>query len=247
MLFKHFGNKSNPTLVLLHGGGLSWWIWQRPIAQLISDYYIIAPIIDGHDIDGNEFISISDSSDHLIAYIEETCSGSVFAIGGFSLGAQIVLDVLGKQPKIAKYAIIESALTEPMGLGAGMILPMVSLSYGLIQQRWFAKLQAAQMFIPEEYFDTYFVSTKNISKNSLINITRSNGAFRLAPSLTACQAKALILVGSKEPKVMVTSANQIAKALPNATLAVLDGFHHGELCIKHPKIYVDRIKRWLNP
>ncbi|MEX1307299.1 MAG: alpha/beta hydrolase, partial [Eubacteriales bacterium] len=132
MLYHHFGDKNKPPLVLLHGGGISCWMWEPQIEKLKEDFHIIAPIIDGHDIDEGLFSTISDAADRLIAYINDVLDGHIFALCGFSLGAQIALEVLSKRPSIANFAIIESALTEPMGWLSDLALPMVGLSYGLV-------------------------------------------------------------------------------------------------------------------
>ena len=245
MLFKHFGDKSNPVVILLHGGGLSWWMWQRQIAKLYQNYHIIAPIIDGHDIDGNEFSDISNSADHLIDYIDKTLGGQVMALCGFSLGAQVALDVLAKRPSTAQFAVIESALTEPLGPAAKWMIPLVGLSYGLIKQRWFARAQAGQMFIPEEYFETYFESSQKISKTSLIHITKSNADFRVNPALSGCEAKTLILAGEKEVAAILASAEHLGRVLPAVEVRRLAGYWHGELCIGHPDEYVQILRKWI--
>ena len=47
-------NKSNlPTIILLHGGGLSSWAWTGIVGLLQTDYHVVTPIIDGHGEDGS--------------------------------------------------------------------------------------------------------------------------------------------------------------------------------------------------
>ena len=71
MLFKAFGNKNMPVIILLHGGGLSWWSWKTQIKVLQKDYCIVTPIIDGHGEDCNTtFVSIKKSADHVVKYIK---------------------------------------------------------------------------------------------------------------------------------------------------------------------------------
>lgn len=115
MLFKTFGQINAPTIILLHGGGLSWWSLKPIISELEPDFHIVTPIIDGHGEDGeNPFVSIENSADHLIEYIHTQCGGKVFAIGGLSIGAQILTEILSSNEKITEYAIVESALVIPI-------------------------------------------------------------------------------------------------------------------------------------
>ena len=37
MKFKEFGDKNKPAIVLLHGGGLSWWSYKKGFNISISD------------------------------------------------------------------------------------------------------------------------------------------------------------------------------------------------------------------
>ena len=66
----------------------------------------------------------------------------MFAVGGLSLGGQIAVEALCQQADIADYAVLESALVIPIPGTRAMVAPTVRMSYGLIRNRWFAKLQA---------------------------------------------------------------------------------------------------------
>ena len=48
MNFKEYGNKNKDTIMLLHGGGLSWWNYREEAERLQKSYHIIIPILDGH-------------------------------------------------------------------------------------------------------------------------------------------------------------------------------------------------------
>jgi pimeloyl-ACP methyl ester carboxylesterase len=97
MLFKEYGDMKAPAIVLVHGGGLSYWSLQSIISLLTPKYRVIAPIIDGYGEDAEEtFVSIENSADHLIEYIMFRCNGHVFVLGGLSIEAQIVTEILSK-------------------------------------------------------------------------------------------------------------------------------------------------------
>ncbi len=72
MLIKEFGSKNNPTIILIHGGGLSWWSLKPVIEQLKEKYHVVTPIIDGHGEDfSNPFVSIEETAKQLITYINK--------------------------------------------------------------------------------------------------------------------------------------------------------------------------------
>ena len=45
MNYVEYGKAHNEVIVLIHGGGLSWWNY-REVAELLSDdYHVILPIL----------------------------------------------------------------------------------------------------------------------------------------------------------------------------------------------------------
>lgn len=239
VIFKEFGDKNKPVIVFLHGGGLSWWSWKPQIEALQKDYYIVTPIIDGHGDDwDNTFVSIKNSAQQVIKYINENCNGKVFALCGLSIGAQIVVEVLSQEGSITEYAVIESALVYPMKVVTSLTVPMYNMCYGLIKKRWYAKLQAKTLSVPEELFENYYVDSSRMSKESLINITKSNGDYPMPSNLYNTKAKTLILVGEKEISIMKRSARLLHDTINNSSIKILEKCGHGELSLIYPEKYV---------
>ncbi len=246
MLFKKFGDESLPTIILLHGGGLSWWSLKAIIELLRKEYHIITPIIDGHGEAGNEpFVSIENSAEKLISYIDTQHGGKVFAIGGLSIGAQIAVEALSARQEIAEYAIIESALVYSIIGMAAMTVPIYALFYGLIRQRWFAKLQAKTLYVSENMFEQYYEDSLKISKQSLINITASNGNYALKSTIVNTKAKMLVIVGEKEIGIMKKSAQRLHEAIIGSSLYTAPFMGHGEFSIMHSAEYVELISKFL--
>jgi len=242
MLIKEFGNTQNPTLCLLHGGGLSWWSYQPIIDLLVNDYHILCPIIEGHGEAGHEeFTSIEDSAAHLISYLDTHYNGHIHLIAGLSIGAQIVVEVLSLRPNIADKAIIESALVYPIPGTKLLVGPSFKLFYGLIKQRWFAKLQAKTLFVSDEMFETYYQDSLHMSRNSLVNMSNSNGTYQLKDTLGKVSVPVLIIVGQKEIGLMRKSAALLHTKLSNSKLVVLPNMGHGELSLVYPKQYVQMV------
>lgn len=230
-----------PTVILLHGGGLSVWSLQGVAQRLKSEFHVVTPIIDGHGGDGEEFISIEDSAAKLMKYIDTNCGGRVFAVGGLSVGAQIIAEVLSRRADIAEYAILESASVYPIK-GTAVIAPAYKLFYGLIRRRWFSKLQAKALCVPADLFEAYYRDSMKISKQSLINITLSNGSYSLNPGIANTKSKVLILVGEKELGIMKRSSRRLNKTIKDSVLYTAPKMKHGELSLKYPEQYAALIK-----
>lgn len=244
MIIKSFGDSTKPIICLLHGGGLSWWSYQSVIELLKEDYHIVCPIIEGHGEAYQEtFVSIEESAHHLIEFIESKY-GSIHCLAGLSIGAQIALEVISKKPNITQYTILESALILPIPGTKALIGPTYKLMYGLIKQRWFAKLQAKSLFINDNHFEDYYRDSILMSRESLINISLSNGAYECKP-LDSINHPVLILVGQKEIGIMKKSATLLHSKLKNSQLKILSNYGHGELSLVHPDEYVKMIKDFI--
>ena len=106
---------------------------------------MVLPILDGHADSDAPFTSIDDNATRIIAYIDQHFGGKVLAVGGLSLGGQIAVEMLTQRPDICRFALLESALVKPSKLTHTLIKPTFGMSYGLIKQKWFAKMQAAYL------------------------------------------------------------------------------------------------------
>lgn len=243
MEYKEYGAKNNDIIVLLHGGGLSWWNYIDEIGLLKDDFHIVIPILDGHSGSDADFTSIANNALEIINFINENYNGKVKLIGGLSLGGQILLDILSQSPNICEYAIIESALAIPMKFTYSLIEPTFNLSFGLISKRWFSKLQFKSLKLKSSLFDLYYKDTCNITKDNLIAIMKSNSSYEVKDALSHTKAKVVVLVGSKERPIMKKSATKIAKLISDSELEVLQGYYHGDISINHAEDYVERVKR----
>ena len=139
MTVVEFGKQNQNTVLLLHGGGLSWWNYREVAKHLEKDCHVILPVLDGHADSGVPFTSIADNAAGLIAYIDAHLGGQVTVLGGLSLGGQVALEMLSQRPGICRFALIESAPVKPSKLTHALIGPTFGMSYGLMKQRWFAR------------------------------------------------------------------------------------------------------------
>ena len=241
MQYVEYGAHNSQTIILLHGGGLSWWNY-RDVAQLLSDrFHVVLPILDGHAGSDAPFTSIEENAARIIAHIDQYIGGKVLAVGGLSLGGQIAVEMLTQRPDICRFALIESALVKPMKLTHALIKPTFGMSYGLIKQKWFAKMQAAYLGIPKKLFNDYFRDTCKISKEDMIAFLKSNSAYSIKPALRDTQAKVHIVFGSKEQSSIRTSGKLLNHTIPGSTMEVLPGYNHGDLSLNHPQAYAQKL------
>jgi pimeloyl-ACP methyl ester carboxylesterase len=240
-----FGKQNTDVVILLHGGGLSWWNYREVAVLLGERYHVVLPVLDGHADSDAPFTTIEANAAKLISCIDTHFGGQVQAIGGLSLGGQIAVEMLSQRPDICRYALLESALVKPMRLTHALLGPTFGMSYGLIRQNWFAKLQAGYLGIPKALFADYYRDTCKISKADMIAFLKANSVYTIKPSLTETVAKVKIVAGSGEQKNVLDSAKMLHKAIAGSDLEILPGLRHGDLSLNKPDQYAKILTAWI--
>ena len=235
------GQENQDVIVLLHGGGLSWWQYQSQMELLSKNYHVVVPILDGHAGSNADFVSIEASAKQLLAYIDKEYGGSVLLIAGLSLGGQILLEMLALRKDICQYAIVESAAIIPDKLTAGLVTPLFSMGFPLIKKKWFAKMQFRYLGIRADLFEHYYEDTVKLSKQNLIAFTKASSLYQVKKNLKNSLARVRIIVGEKETKKMHASAKMLHDILPDSHLEIKSGLTHGQYSINHPDLYVKEL------
>ena len=245
MTIMEYGQQNPEVIMLLHGGGLSWWNYREAAQKLAEQYHVVLPVLDGHADSDAPFTGIEENAAGLISYIDTHFGGQVMALGGLSLGGQVAVEMLSRRPHICRYALLESALVKPTKLTAALIGPTFGMSYGLIKQKWFAKLQAEYLGIPKELFDDYYRDTCKIGKADMIAFLTANSLYAIKPSLAQTRAKVKIVAGSREQSNIRDSAVLLNQAVPGSNMEILPGLRHGDLSINKPQSYAKILKNWI--
>ena len=243
MHFFEYGTEHNDTILLLHGGGLSWWNYREAAELLQREYHVVLPILDGHAGSDRPFTTIEDNASGIISFIDEHLDGSVLLIGGLSLGGQVLLEMLSQRADLCSYALVESAAVLPSRLTNALIGPAFGASFGLIQNRSFAKMQFQSLHIKPELFEDYYRDTCRIKKQDIITFMKANTSYALIDPFRDTRAKVHVYVGEKETSEILRSAEAICRALPSARLHRLPGLRHGEFSLNQAPQYADAIRK----
>lgn len=244
MKFREFGDRNRPTVILLHREGLSWWSLEGVIRRLEENYHVVAPVIDGHGEDGTTaFVSIQNSAQKLIRYIDANCRGSVFAVGGLCLGAQIAVEILSRRTDIAKYAVLESAAVCPAGKIGRLLAPVCGLfGWFAVRNRWVAGILAKRFRFPEERFDRYYRDGLGTSGKSLLRAGRASRTYSVPDGIRNTTAKVLVIVGTRELRRMDRSVRKLMSAVPVCEVCVAPGTRRGEFTLVRPMEYLALLK-----
>ncbi len=242
---REFGAEHEKTVLLLHGGGLSWWNYREAAALLSDEYRVILPILDGHAGSDRHFTTVEDNASEIISFIDARLGGDVALIGGLSLGGQVLLEILARRPDICRCALVESAMALPAKLTHAMVGPAFGASYGLMRSERFARLQFRSLHMPQDLFGDYFRDTCAIVKQDMIAFMRASTGYALKPQLSQCRARVGIYAGGRETRGILRSARAVCRACPDARLEILPELYHGEFSMAHAQRYAGAVRALL--
>jgi pimeloyl-ACP methyl ester carboxylesterase len=249
MKFYEYGDRQLPTIMLIHGGGNSSWMFEKQALQLQKEYCVILPVLDGH---GEEkaitYSSTQEQANKIISYLDEKCGGHLFAIGGASLGAQIAMEVLSRRPDFIDKAILESGICTPKPRLAKMVcnkwmMKAMAISYNM---KWMVRWSCRQYGWPEEMLEQFIKDAKALSFESNRNLYQTYLNYQIPESLSETKTKILLLYGSKEKGMMKKDVLEAAKLIPGSIVEELIGYNHCGFSLGNPLGYAEKLKSFLN-
>lgn len=210
MKFHEFGDKNLPPILLIHGGGSSWWNYLRQARILSEDYRVILPTLNGHGEEYQlDYVSTEDSALEILDYIKANCGGKLFAIGG-----QIAMELLSLDSEITEKAIIDGSLCIPQPGLAKISIFLVCLFGKLMFSKFSCKLQLSimdkiypKLAYPEEIKAYYLEDLPRTPIKTLVTIYKTYmGRYKLKDTISASKAQVLYIYGEKELNCVKASA-----------------------------------------
>ena len=125
-----------------------------------------------------------------------------------------------------------------------MIRPVIKLTFPLVKNKSFSKLQAKTLYIDEGYFETYYKESTQMKSDTLIRILEENMSFEIPNNFREADGKILVTVGKKEKTVMKKSAIDIVSSNSNCTGIVIPNVGHG-ISFVNPDFFNQMIAKWI--
>lgn len=237
--------KEGPLLVFLHGGGAGTWMWDKQV-DFFSDYHCVVPTLQGHGVRSEESsFSIRRNAEEIVELIQSLQTGRDVHAIGFSIGAQITLEMLSLAPQLLSSAVVNSALLRPMAWATPWIAPTIRMMMPLVRNRNFARLQAKQLYMDGAYFELYYADSVKMKAATLIDMLRENMSYTVPESLSHSKTPVLVTVGEKEKKAVIQSAMELSAFHPNCQSIIVPGIGHG-FPIARPELFNETLQNWLS-
>jgi pimeloyl-ACP methyl ester carboxylesterase len=243
MHLKASGLEGGPPVLLLHGGGVAGWMWDFLRRDLEPTYTVFVPDLPGHGRSrGERYVSHSHTVDQLARLLRERGIGQA-AVVGFSLGAQLAIELASRHPELIAEVIVVSAQVKPIPFSAAT-LRALHVTAPLARRRWFATLQARELSIPPELLEEYISTSASIGRDTLVAVVGANLGFELPKEWPTFPGRVLVMAGQRERRVMRESAEEISAARPGSELQIVEGCAHG-IPLQRPDWFSRRVSSWL--
>lgn len=238
------GPRAGAPLLLLHGGGVAGWMWDPVRGRLQDEHTVLVPDLPGHGrSSSDDYRSHAETVSALADVLRTEVPGRAATVVGFSLGAQLAIGLASAHPELLRGAVAISAQAKRMPF-SGTTLGLLSATAPLARRRWFARLQARELFVPPALMEEYISTSAGITRATLLAAVDENIRFQLPTAWTHFPGRALVMAGSRERPLMRESAVAISAALPGSELEIIDGCGHG-IPLQRPDWLAGRILSWL--
>lgn len=241
MKFETVGNPDGSKVLLIHAMFMTPECFSVLIQYLKEDYFIIMPILDGHDFkEGSEFLSVYDEADKIIAYLQENNIKKLDFIMGISLGAIIALEVYRRN------AVNVNRIYSDGGpfFNFGTLLQEIAA-----KKFWNICIEVRQN--PEKAartIDKLFQGLgnvmsevcKSITEQNVKNLARACYSYKLPELNEAEQKSVAFLYGTKEPARFCIPR---LKKYKNCRIIKKSGYSHCSYLLAHPGEYAEMLRR----
>lgn len=116
MNFLCFGKKCGKSVLFIHGMASTAMLCYEPIIQYLSDYYVILAEVDGHSSRSDKLVSLANNCDEIERYIIRHLSGNLYCLSGFSMGATMAVEIIGRGNVHVTKTHLDAAFLTRMGL-----------------------------------------------------------------------------------------------------------------------------------
>jgi pimeloyl-ACP methyl ester carboxylesterase len=246
LFVRESGSVGAPAIVFLHGGRMSGWSWQ-PVVDRMQQYRCLVPDLPqfGKSFEQGPF-EMGRAADAVAELIRSRVGTGRAHVVGFSLGAQVAVQLLASDSKLVDRAVLCGTVINTK-LGVGL---MRYLGVPLARTTWFRsavrrRRNAWHVGVPVASLDDYRNDVILSTGAQFAHIVAASARFILPDRLDELDTPTLFLTGSKETRLAHRSAAALAQPMPNAVDKVASGVGH-DWPLRCPDLFSRTIDGWLS-
>ncbi|WP_197415215.1 alpha/beta hydrolase [Mycobacterium sp. M26] len=245
LFVRESGPVEAPAIVFLHGGIMSGWSWDPVVARL-QHYRCLVPDLPqyGKSFEHGPF-DMANAAMAIAALIRSRAGEGRAHIVGFSLGAQVAVQLLATQPDLVDRAVLSGTFIN--------MLPGVSVTRRVVgilaRTAWFRWLVINRHWhrhdVPLPMGQGYLEDARLNAGAELAHIVEASAGFTLPARLGESHSASLFLSGSEENILVRRWATLLAASMPNGVDMVATGVRH-DWPHRHPELFARTVDSWLS-
>ncbi|NBH15458.1 alpha/beta hydrolase [Lachnospiraceae bacterium] len=244
MNFLCFGNKNNKSILFIHGMASTAKLCYEPILKQLADYYVILAEVDGHSEQTKELISLEENCDEIEDYIINNLSGNLYCLSGFSMGATMAVEIIGRGNVNVTKTHLDAAFLIKMGL--------LTKPYTYIFCKAIKRMQTGKA-IPKFIMDAVMGKDNNsvremlylpITSGTIKNACEFVYKYNIPEKIRNYRGTVLFWRGSNEP-YPEKSVDLLKKYLPDLIDIEIENMGHGQYLHEHSDEYAGKLIEYL--
>jgi pimeloyl-ACP methyl ester carboxylesterase len=246
LFVRESGPPEAPAVVFLHGGNMSGWSWE-PVVERMKQYRCLVPDLPHF---GKSFQQGPFEMDRAAGAVAELIRAHVGAgrahVVGFSLGAQVGLQLLATEPKLVDRAVLSGTVINTMPWVRQTQFLLGTISRNGAYRRMLSRYRNSRPApIPAAKLDEYREDVRLITSGQLADVVVASAGFTLPRGLDKSDAPTLFLTGTRETPAVRRWAAALAQQMPNGIDRVATGMLH-DWPLRDPDLFSRTADGWLS-
>lgn len=227
-----------PSVVFLHGAGLSGWMW-RPQILALPELDAVALDLPCHGVSiDRPWDSIPATAAMVAGWIRANATGGKAHVVGLSLGGVVGLELAGRFPEVVDRLVTTGAL------GVGM--PAAETVGWLMEVTTPLALRMAGRLLQLTAEDRVSLAADigRMPKGFMRHAMRGVAGFRITPALLASPVPALVVAGAREYRGIRQTVAQLEADWPQAEGRIVPKARHAWNW-EYPDRFNEMLRAWL--
>ncbi len=224
MFFEEYGSRKYPTVLFLHGAG-NVYSFARQYGYA-DRFHLIVPHLLGNGEEAEKEYSLEENLDGILELLH-TLGGEPVAAVGFSLGAQLVIPLLCREPALFDRALMVSPWILKKTHSLRWIEFLQELLFPLDQWPVFIRMQARSTGLNAEQTEASVRQGARLRRENIRRYVKDGVDIDDYPQFSRLKLPMLVLCGDHESKkLMIASVHVLAQRNKNCHALVLKNHAH---------------------
>ncbi len=250
MNIQTFGSNCAPPILLIHGMLTPLSTFHTILSHLSERFYVIAPVLSGHDGDLSEhFESAEQQAGTISSFLKTHGISDLHAVIGFSLGGVIAFTFWQSWDGKIERLILDGA---PLCGYSKLLTRIMTANYLSIIRRSRlrddkTRANFEKHFLPARFWEEYLLIADTITERSVYNILQTTAVDRLQEPLRTCDTAVIYLHGTTINEFASRRSAARLKALcPQAQAICFKGEAHCYKAIFAPQDWLQVVSDFLD-